>query len=65
MNFFLTRGIKPHKGKILLNKSPLFRTLNANISRTANDKKVNVPILKSSHYGLSYEHSVKFLILSL
>ena len=32
-----------------LKKSPLFRTLNENISRTAYDKKINEPILKSSH----------------
>ena len=38
-----------HKGKIVLKKSALFRTLNANISRTAYDKKINEPILKSSH----------------
>ena len=37
------------KGKIFQKESPLFRTLNANIPRTAFDKKINEPILKSSH----------------
>ena len=38
-----------HKVKIFLKKSPLFRTWNVNISRTAYDGKINEPILKSSH----------------
>ena len=37
------------RGKSSLKISPLFWTLNANISRTAYDKKINKPILKSSH----------------
>ena len=36
------------RGKSSQKKSPHFRTLNANILRTAYDKK-NEPILKSSH----------------
>ena len=38
-----------------LKKSPLFRTLNANISKKASYRKINEPILKSSHQELSYE----------
>ena len=53
------------RGKIFLKKSPFFRTLNANISRTAYHKKINEPILKSAHQGLSYDGSVEFLISSL
>ena len=53
-----------HKAKIFLKKSALCRTLNATISRSAYDRKINEPILKSSHEGLSYEGSVKFLISS-
>ena len=37
------------RGKSSKKKSPLFRTLKANISRAAYDKKINEPILKSSH----------------
>ena len=37
------------RGKSYLKKSPLFRTLNANILRTTYDKKINEPILKSSY----------------
>ena len=37
------------RGKSSLKKSCLFRTLNANILRTAYDKKINEPILKSFH----------------
>ena len=46
---FCPHFLEFHKGKIFLKRSPLFLALNANISRTAYDKKIYEPILKSSH----------------
>ena len=51
-----------YKGKIFLKKSPLFESLNVNISRTAYAKKINESISKSSYQVLSYERIVGFLI---
>ena len=46
---FLNNYLKSNlENSIFLKKSPLFRTLNANISRTAYDEKIIEPILKSS-----------------
>ena len=58
---FCPHFLEFHKEKIFLKKSPLFQTLNANISRTAYHRKINDPILESSHLGISYEGSMKFI----
>ena len=57
---FVPSFLKFHKGGIFLKKCHIFGTLNKHILRTFKATKLNEPILKSSHQGLSFNGIVRF-----